>query len=176
MSSSSHMTWTAYSPGSLGQYFTSHDPSFWSSHSIFAWDGPSMAKPTKEHKHVRIVKSDNYGFAHRTLKDVQHLKCFFKVSSHPQQRLLSLQQVWLEATPSIHFILLQGRPRDAHYRRCISRANRAKSYFATAFATPAKATLGAGGKSMAKADWTESYLPVIVYIYINLYPAYTWGR
>lgn len=45
MSSSSHMMWTAYSPGSLGQYLTSHDPSFWSSYSIFAWEGPSMANP-----------------------------------------------------------------------------------------------------------------------------------
>lgn len=45
MSSSSQMTCTAYSPGSVGQYRTSQDPSPLSSHSILAWEGPSMEKP-----------------------------------------------------------------------------------------------------------------------------------
>jgi len=36
MSRSSQVTCTAYSPGSVGQYNTSHDPSFWSVHSILA--------------------------------------------------------------------------------------------------------------------------------------------
>ena len=45
MSSSSQVTCTAYSPGSVGQYSTSQEPSFWSLHSILACDGPSMANP-----------------------------------------------------------------------------------------------------------------------------------
>lgn len=45
MSSSSQMTCTAYSPGSVGQYLTSQEPSPLSSHSILACEGPSMEKP-----------------------------------------------------------------------------------------------------------------------------------
>lgn len=45
MSSSSQMTCTAYSPGSVGQYRTSQEPSPLSSHSILACEGPSMEKP-----------------------------------------------------------------------------------------------------------------------------------
>lgn len=45
ISSSSQMTCTAYSPGSVGQYRTSQEPSPLSSHSILACEGPSMEKP-----------------------------------------------------------------------------------------------------------------------------------
>lgn len=45
MSSSSQITCTAYSPGSVGQYRTSQEPSPLSSHSILACEGPSMEKP-----------------------------------------------------------------------------------------------------------------------------------
>lgn len=48
MSSSSQMTCTAYSPGSVGQYRTSQEPSPLSSHSILACEGPSMEKPGEE--------------------------------------------------------------------------------------------------------------------------------
>lgn len=47
MSSSSQMTCTAYSPGSVGQYRTSQEPSPLSSHSILACEGPSMEKPAE---------------------------------------------------------------------------------------------------------------------------------
>ena len=45
MSSSLQRMWTAYSPGAVGQYEMSAEPSPLSLQSIFACDGPSIEKP-----------------------------------------------------------------------------------------------------------------------------------
>ncbi len=48
MSSSLQRMCTAYSPGTVGQYVISAEPSPLSLQSILAWLGPSIEKPTKK--------------------------------------------------------------------------------------------------------------------------------
>jgi len=60
ISASLHRMWTAYSPGAVGQYEISADPSPLSLQSILACDGPSIENPTStnhhhHHHHLCIV-------------------------------------------------------------------------------------------------------------------------
>lgn len=60
MSSFLQSTCTAYSPGSVGQYRTSQEPSPLSSHSIFAGDGPSTEKPDWTISKSEVLNTKGY--------------------------------------------------------------------------------------------------------------------
>lgn len=53
MSSSLQRMWTAYSPGAVGKYVTSAEPSPLSLQSILAWEGPSIENPVNN-KHTTL--------------------------------------------------------------------------------------------------------------------------